>query len=108
MQLAYTNYMSFRGSFLILRAKGKNMTQTAETSRPLSEIKTGDLVTLQTIQVGRELSSRLTSLGLTPGASIEMLQNFGRGPLIVNVRGTHVALGRGEAARLLVYETGQR
>lgn len=78
-----------------------------ESIRPLSEIKTGDQVTLQTIKVGRELTSRLTSLGLTPGASIEVLQNFGRGPLIVNVRGTHVALGRGEAARLLVNETAQ-
>lgn len=72
---------------------------------PLSEIKTGDRVTLQTIQVGRDLTSRLTSLGLTPGAQMEVLQNFGRGPLIINVRGTHVALGRGEARHILV-ETG--
>lgn len=72
------------------------------SAKPLSEIKTGDQVTLQSIMVGRELTSRLTSLGLTPGTLIEVLQNFGRGPLIVNVRGTHVALGRGEAARLFV------
>ncbi len=72
---------------------------------PLSEIKTGDRVTLHTIQVGRDLTSRLTSLGLTPGAQMEVLQNFGRGPLIINVRGTHVALGRGEARHILV-ETG--
>ena len=54
--------------------------------------------------VGRELTSRLTSLGLTPGAIVQVLQNYGRGPIIVNVRGTHVALGRGEARNLLVTE----
>jgi Fe2+ transport system protein FeoA len=31
-----------------------------------------------------------------------MSQNYGRGPLIVTVRGTHVALGRMEAARIVV------
>jgi len=80
------------------------MTSVVETTKMLSEIKTGDQVTLQSIMVGRELTSRLTSLGLTPGAMVEVLQNYGRGPIIVNVRGTHVALGRGEARKLLVSE----
>ena len=31
-----------------------------------------------------------------------MTQNYGRGPLIVMVRGTRVALGRGEAAQIFV------
>ncbi|PKO03892.1 MAG: ferrous iron transport protein A [Chloroflexi bacterium HGW-Chloroflexi-5] len=78
-----------------------------ENTTSLAEIKTGIVVTLQTIKVGSELTSRMTSLGLTPGASIEVLQNFGRGPILVNVRGTHVALGRGEARRLMVTEGGQ-
>lgn len=81
------------------------MTDT-EHALPLSEIKTGDRVTLRAIQVGRDLTSRLTSLGLTPGAQMEVLQNFGRGPLIINVRGTHVALGRGEARHIFV-ESGE-
>ena len=83
------------------------MTLIVEPTKTLSEIKTGDLVTLHSITVGRELTSRLTSLGLTPGAKVEVLQNFGRGPIIVNVRGTHVALGRGEARKLLVTESKQ-
>jgi ferrous iron transport protein A len=45
---------------------------------------------------------RLASLGFTPGARIAMTQNYGRGPLIVTVRGTCVALGRGEAEQILV------
>ena len=48
------------------------------------------------------VNNRLASLGFTPGVTINMTQNFGRGPLIVTVRGTRVALGRGEAAKIIV------
>jgi ferrous iron transport protein A len=91
----------------LLIIKDKSMTASTDSIKPLSDIKTGDQVTLQNIKVGLELTSRMTSLGLTPGANIEVLQNYGRGPLIVNVRGTHVALGRGEAKRLWVFEKVQ-
>jgi len=46
--------------------------------------------------------SRLATLGFTPGAKLTMVQNFGRGPLIVSIRGTRIALGRGEAAKVHV------
>jgi len=49
---------------------------------------------------------RMTSLGFTPGVDLEMTQNYGRGPLLVTVRGTRVALGRHEAERLLVQRRG--
>ena len=48
------------------------------------------------------LVSRLSSLGFTPGARVTMVQNFGRGPIIVIVRGTRIALGRGEAQKIVV------
>ena len=51
---------------------------------------------------GRGFVSRLAALGFTPGAEVTMVQNFGRGPLIVLVRDTRVALGRGEAMKVLV------
>jgi ferrous iron transport protein A len=46
--------------------------------------------------------SRLATLGFTPGAKLTMVQNFGRGPLIVSIRGTRIALGRGEATKVRV------
>lgn len=48
------------------------------------------------------LVSRLSSLGFTPGARVSMVQNFGRGPIIVMVRDTRIALGRGEAQKVIV------
>lgn len=54
---------------------------------------------------GRGFLSRLAALGFTLGAEVTMVQNFGRGPLIVNIRDTRIALGRGEAAKVLVEAT---
>jgi ferrous iron transport protein A len=54
------------------------------------------------MQGGHHFLSRLASLGFTPGADLRVIQNYGRGPLIVNLRDTRVALGRGEASKILV------
>jgi len=51
---------------------------------------------------GQGFVSRLAALGFTMGVEVKMLQNFGRGPLIVLVRDTRVALGRGEAMQVVV------
>ena len=51
---------------------------------------------------GERISNRLVSLGFTPGVEVDMAQNYGHGPLIVTLRGTRVALGRGEAGKILV------
>ncbi len=46
--------------------------------------------------------SRLAALGFTPGALVCVTRNDSHGPLIVSLRGTQVALGRGEAAHIQV------
>jgi ferrous iron transport protein A len=51
---------------------------------------------------GNHFLSRLAALGFTPGVQLKVIQNFGRGPIIVNLRDTRVALGRGEADKILV------
>ena len=68
----------------------------------LSDMNTGDHATILASQGGRAVVNRLASLGFTPGAQVDMSQNYGRGPLIVTVRGMRVALGRGEADNIVV------
>lgn len=68
----------------------------------LDSMPVGELAVILSFQGGRSITGRLTSLGFTPGAEVQMTQNFGRGPLIVTVRGTRVALGRREAAKIVV------
>jgi len=69
---------------------------------PLSDLQTGEMAYLVGTMTGRHSASRLASLGFTPGVIIQMTQNYGHGPLVVIVRGTRVALGRHEAAHILV------
>ncbi|MFC2023594.1 ferrous iron transport protein A [Chloroflexota bacterium] len=68
----------------------------------LSSVQTGKQVQIRSMQGGHEFLSRLASLGFTPGACLRVVQNFGRGPIIVSLRDTRVALGRGEACKIHV------
>jgi ferrous iron transport protein A len=68
----------------------------------LSAIQTGESVQIQKMQGGHHFLSRLASLGFTPGTRLTVVQNYGRGPIIVTLRHTRVALGRGEADKILV------
>jgi Fe2+ transport system protein FeoA len=45
---------------------------------------------------------RLASMGLTTGAEVESIISRGRGPIVVAVRQTRLALGRGIAAQVQV------
>jgi Fe2+ transport system protein FeoA len=44
--------------------------------------------------------SRLAALGFVPGSRVSMVQNRRRGPIIVSVIHTRVALGRSEAGSI--------
>jgi ferrous iron transport protein A len=71
-------------------------------SMSLAELPPAEEGTVIQVCGGPGLVSRLATLGFTPGACLTMLQNRGRGPLIVRVRDTRIALGRGEALKIAV------
>ena len=75
---------------------------TTTNGTSLSAVRGGEVVRIRTLQGGHHFLSRLASLGFTPGARLRVVQNYGHGPIIVNVRDTRVALGRGEAEKILV------
>jgi ferrous iron transport protein A len=68
----------------------------------LSAVPGGESASICEVAGGQAFLSRLAPLGFTPGARLRMIQNMGRGPLIVLVRDTRIALGRGEADKILV------
>jgi ferrous iron transport protein A len=72
------------------------------TTVNLSVVREGESVRVQGIEGGQHFLSRLAAMGFTPGVLLRVVQNFGRGPLIVNLRDTRVALGRGEASKIVV------
>jgi len=87
--------------YIILPTTENSLTSQIEHI-PLAELTTGEHATVISFTAGRALINRMASLGITPGAEVDMTQNYGRGPLIVVVRGARVALGRGEAAQIFV------
>jgi len=68
----------------------------------VADLETGERGVVAALGGGRTVLQRLASMGFTPGASVEVIQNYGWGPLIVTTRGARVALGRGEARRVTV------
>ena len=58
--------------------------------------------TIEKIDLPQKLEIRLAALGMTEGTSILVLNAKSRGTLIVNVRGTRFALGRGITKQITV------
>jgi len=78
------------------------MSKMSKERTTLDALAPGEVGVVRQLAGGRGFLSRLAALGFTPGAEVTMVQNFGHGPLIVLVRDTRVALGRGEAMKVLV------
>ncbi|NIN68530.1 MAG: hypothetical protein GTO63_28265 [Anaerolineae bacterium] len=73
----------------------------------LAVVRSGERAVIHDFHAGHTLVSRLSALGFTPGAEVTMLQNYGTGPVIVRVRDTRIALGRGEATKICVRRMDQ-
>jgi ferrous iron transport protein A len=87
---------------VLIQTRGASQLLDDEIEIPLDMLNTGERAAVFSLSAGRAADNRLVSLGFTPGVELDMVQNFGHGPLIVALRGTRVALGRGEAAKILV------
>ena len=68
---------------------------------PLAMISPGEQVRLESIHGGEKLNLRLSALGLTPGVEFCVVQDAG-GPLLISVRDSRIALGRGLAHHVMV------
>ncbi|RLA84458.1 MAG: hypothetical protein DRG31_04905 [Deltaproteobacteria bacterium] len=69
---------------------------------PLSMVEPGREVTIVEIRAGKGLQQRLLSMGLIPGERVKVLNNWGRGPFLLQVKGTRIALGYGVVHKILV------
>ncbi len=68
---------------------------------PIVFLEEGEEGTIFSISGGRRLLSRLAGMGIVSGIKVKMLRNSG-GLIIILVSDTRVALGRGQAAQILV------
>ena len=66
----------------------------------LDELPAGEEAEIESVSSAGSVMSRLAALGFVPGSRVSMVQNRGRGPIIVSVIHTRVALGRSEAGSI--------
>lgn len=69
---------------------------------PLIEAKVNENVLVVNIRGGRRMKQRMADLGLNVGMVIRLLNAGGRGPLILAVKDSRLAIGRGMARRIFV------
>ncbi len=70
--------------------------------RPLSVVKEGETVKLATINAGRGLKNRLTTMGLLPNVEITVINNSHPGPFVISIKNSRMMLGRGMAHKIMV------
>lgn len=69
----------------------------------LADVKQGNKVTVVRIRGGLGIRQRLSCLGIHPGDSMKVqASGIMHGPILVNIHGNKVALGRGVASNILV------
>lgn len=64
------------------------------------------LYKINTLNLSLEIAKRLEALGMTKGAKITVLNSKNHGTLIIKVRGTRFAIGRGMSGKIDVTEVG--
>lgn len=68
----------------------------------LTDLKPGTNAIIRHLDGGHSIISRLAAMGFTPGGSLSVVHSANGGPLLVCLKGSRVAIGRGEAAHILV------
>ena len=61
-----------------------------------------ELVKIVKIKGEWGLQRRLADMGLTPGIEVRVVNSHGNGPVVLDVRGSRLALGHGVAHKIMV------
>lgn len=69
---------------------------------PLSAIAKGRKVILDSIEWGQQVRKKLQDMGMTPGVEFIVVNAPKVGPMLIEVRGTRVAIGRGILSKIYV------
>jgi len=69
---------------------------------PLNSLKPGEKGMVVNIIGGSGARQRLLAMGLTPGATVHVIESHQFGPIILSVSGTRFAIGKGLAGKVMV------
>jgi len=68
----------------------------------LDSLKENEEAQIIRINAGRNLVLRLSDMGLVPNTKFKVILNPSLGPILLEVRGTKLAIGRGMARKIVV------
>jgi ferrous iron transport protein A len=91
-----------KGYDLALRRGEAENIQVELTHLMMSRVRAGETVTVIALGAGWGLQRRLADMGLTPGAKVKVISSGRPGQVVIEVRGSRIALGHGVARKILV------
>ena len=78
------------------------MADQNQSLQAISDLPVKKRALVRVLRGGKDFANHMGTLGFTPGTVITVIQNYGHGPVLVTVRDVRVALGRGEALKVMV------
>lgn len=67
---------------------------------PLGLLTEGDIAEISHTEGGRGVILRVNELGFYPGSRIKMIRNVRAGPVLVELKGCRIAIGRGISMKI--------
>ena len=68
----------------------------------LKDMANGTKVRFLKVDAGRGLKARLAAMGLLAGVEFKVINNGHPGPLVIDLKGSRIILGRGMAGKIIV------
>ena len=97
--------IKIKGYDLSLRKEVASRIEVEVMEIPLFAATHGKPITVVGFRGGPGMQRRLADMGLTPGTELRLISNDRHGPIIIELRGARLALGRGIARHILVRES---
>jgi ferrous iron transport protein A len=91
-----------KGYDLALRKEEAQKIKVELTGGMLSRMESGETVIVSSVRAGWGLQRRLADMGLTPGVEVKIVSAGRPGQVVLDVRGSRLALGHGVASKILV------
>lgn len=88
--------------FFSMKCKQTRNGKMSKNEIPLSLLKDGDIALVAAVNGGRAFSRRLAELGIHAGGLLKVIK--GGGPVILDVKGQRLVIGRGMAHKVMVKE----
>jgi ferrous iron transport protein A len=102
--------IKIKGYDLALRKKEAGNIQVELTEMMLPRAANGEEVVITAVRVGWGLKRRLADMGLIPGTRVKIINSGHSGRVVLESRGSRLALGRGVASKIVVSaaESGEK